>query len=366
MPFEHGSVSFRMLKLPRKLPEDAIERFAGHAAPPIDTLGEGAVRGWVTGRHLLDRNITKETAYFGGYLRLTLQSAERKIPASLLRAECKMEELALMAAEDKPFVTSRERSEIKKSVISRLLPKMPPQLKGTDFVHETGSRYLFATCTSVKMADEFTSSFQSALGFTAYPLTPDFAAQELKANTAALHPANFSPDMPDDTTDLQIGREFLTWLWFASEKHADGIPVPTGEQVAVLVEGPVTFIHEGNGAHETTLRKGMPMNSAEAKTALLCGKKLKEAKITLAIGDDFWVFKLNADEFTFRSLALSKPEEMLDQVSLFQDRMLKIERLRELFMGLFEVYIKDRSHPETWHKTLKAIRAWVKERIAQK
>ena len=52
-----------------------------------------------------------------------------------------------------------------------------------------------------------------------------------------------------------------------------------------MLEGPLTFFREGEGAHEAVLRKGTPLNSREAGTALYCGKKLKRAKLVLAEGD---------------------------------------------------------------------------------
>ena len=116
MGFEGGALSYRAFYLSGKLPDDVVKRFAKYAIPAIETLGNGELNGWVSGRHLLDRKITEENAFLAGYLRLTLVKAEKKIPEALLRAECKIEEFALMAAEGKAFVTRSERSEIKKAV----------------------------------------------------------------------------------------------------------------------------------------------------------------------------------------------------------------------------------------------------------
>ena len=136
MGFESGSISFRMFYLTGPMPEDAIRRFIKHAAPPLEALGHEAVTGWVTGRHLLDRNITAETAYIAGYLRLTLMKAERKIPESLLRAECFMEELAELQARGVQFLKREVRAEIRRNVTERILPNMPPTLQGLSFVHD--------------------------------------------------------------------------------------------------------------------------------------------------------------------------------------------------------------------------------------
>ena len=76
-----------MLILTRPLPKDAVEKFAAQALPPVEYLKDDPLFGWVTGRHLMDRDIDEESARWGGILRLALVKAEKKIPNSLLKAE---------------------------------------------------------------------------------------------------------------------------------------------------------------------------------------------------------------------------------------------------------------------------------------
>ena len=85
MPFENGSMSFRMLELPRAFQNNFVEKFAAEAAGSLDSIGTNQQRGWVTGRHLLDSHITEESAMLAGWVRLSLRLAERKVPAALLR-----------------------------------------------------------------------------------------------------------------------------------------------------------------------------------------------------------------------------------------------------------------------------------------
>src|SRR6266403_1206531 len=83
MSFESGSVATRLFYVVKGLPKDAVTRFNNHVAPPLKNLGSQSQQGWVGGRHLLDAPITDENAYYGGYLRLALVKAERKVPTSL-------------------------------------------------------------------------------------------------------------------------------------------------------------------------------------------------------------------------------------------------------------------------------------------
>jgi len=364
MPFEYGAVSCRMFLVPRGLPQDAVERFAKCAAPAIDGA-DGEVQGWVTGRHLLDRNITDESAFYGGFLRLTHLTAQRRIPASLLAAEVRIQELAEASTQEQGGLSRKRKTEIRQSVIKRLLPRMPPQLTGMPFVYHQTSDLVYAAALSVKQADTFGIYFQHTLDLPITPLVPGALAAYLRqADTRDWPPACFSPEVTDDQGDAEAGREFLTWLWFRGETNSGWVEPDKGERVGVLVEGPLTFVREGTGAHVTQLRKGEPLLSAEAKTALLTGKKLRQAKLTFARGDRQWQCTLDADEFVFRGLRLPDTEP-LEPVALFQERMRALEDFRSIFFGLYGRFLDDRTGAG-WAKVRTAMKDWVKGRQGRK
>jgi len=362
MGFEKGSLSFRMFFASRDLNASDVEKFAASALPPLNTLIEEEVHGWVAGRHLLDRNITEESAYLGGYLRLTLTQAKKKVPASLLAAECAVEEMAVMEAEEKQFLNQQQRSEIKAQVKERLLPDMPPQLKGIDFVFDNRTHMLYAAATNEKQVDAFVLSLMQTTGCSAQAADPETIA--LKTEGIDVHgwpPASFSGELEDGMVDGTAGREFLMWLWYCSEKRGGLVQIPDAGEIAFMVEGPLTFIMEGKGAHEITLRKGEPMLSAEARTALLSGKKLSKARIQFVRGDEVWAFAFDADEFVFRGLKLPQTETY-DRVGRFQERMVLLETFRQCFFHLYREFVKERNASAAWRKTKDAMRLWVAER----
>jgi hypothetical protein len=364
MPFDRGSVSFRMLELPRTFPGNWVERFAEERAGALEDVGSGQQRGWVTGRHLLDANITEETALYAGWVRLALRQAERKVPAALLQAECRMEELAVQAAEGKPYLKAKQRSEIRQSVTERLLPNMPPQLKAIPFVYMPGSAHLYVTALPVSQLDVFNASLAATLGFGGEPATPEALGVLLKkVDLRDLAGTSFSPEMEGEAMEAAPGREFLTWLWFKAETQNGRVALAEGRELGVLLEGPLTFMHEGNGAHAAVLKKGAPENSIEAKTCLLSGKKLKEAKITFALDEqNTWSFGFEADQFLIRGLKLPQGEGALDAVSRFQERMIFLEQWREIFLDLFGAFVDVRGDSRKWKAAVAEIREWVKGR----
>ena len=362
MGFEKGSLSFRMFFASRDLGTEDVNKFSASALPPLNTLAEEEVHGWVASRHLLDRHITEETAFLGGYLRLTLTQAKKKVPASLLAAECAVEEMAVMEADEKQYLNQQARSEIKKQVKERLLPEMPPQLKGIDFVFDQRSHMIYASTTSEKQLDAFVLTLMQTTGCSAQVADPETIAEKTEQiDVQTWAPVSFSGELEDGMVDGTAGREFLMWLWYSSEKRGGLANVPEVGEIAFMVEGPLTFVMEGKGAHEITLRKGEPMLSAEARTALLSGKKLKKAKVQFVRGEEIWAFTFDADEFVFRSLKLPQTETF-DRVGKFQERMVLLETFRHCFFHLFQEFIKERDASATWKKTKEAMRQWVAER----
>ncbi len=364
MGFESGSLSFRMFHVPGGLPDDSVARFSADAAPPIDSLGTEAISGWVSGRHLLDRHITEENALVAGRLRLTLMKAERKIPAALLQAECALEQIAVMQAEDKPFVDRRTKSEIKKLVTERLLPTMPPTLTGIPIAYEHAAQRLYGAATTDKQVDALVARVRQTTGKTPVPLTPEtLAMQRRHVDTRDLPATSFSPECDDGEIAGTPGLDFLTWLWFLSEEH--GGEITTDDHTyAVMVEGPLVFFREGHGAHVTSLQQGDPMVATEARAALLTGKKLRRARLVMACGEETWQCTLDAASFLFRSMKLPKTEAW-DPVGRFEERMLSLARFADGFAAAYDRFIATWSDPGRWQDTREAMQRWVTARPAR-
>lgn len=362
MGFDSGSVNFRLFYLTQRFGPDVVEAFARRAAPPIETLGQDPLHGWVSGRHLLDRDLSEENCIFGGYLHACLMRAERKIPEALLRAHCRLAEQIELKARDATHLPRQVRAEIKSSVIERLLPGMPPTLTGLPVALDFRSDLMLAGAMSDKQIDVLSPYFRDTTGSMPVLLTAETAALKRKqVNANDLDPVCFSPDPAvEGGVEPSLGMDFLTWLWFYWESEGGNVRLDGGAPFGFMLEGPLTFFREGQGAHEAVLRKGTPLNSREGGTALLCGKKLKRVKITMAQGDRQWIATVDAD-FGFRSLKLPKSEQ-IDPVGLFQERMLSIEFFWSSFLGMYDRFLDLRRNRQEWPKTVASMRTWVGRR----
>jgi len=361
MSFESGSLSFRMFYVPGELPETIHEQFADAVLGSVDHLLDEELHGWVGARHLLDREIHEGSAWPSGFLRLPLCQAQRKIPASLLRAECRMEELVWMQAEHRDYVNRETKSEIKQQVSERLLPQMPPQLIGIDFCYDPREKILYASALTEKQLDAFLINFGKTTEVKLVPVDPVSAAwSEARCRADQWPRWGFAAEQ---WADCAPGREFLMWLWFMSEAKGGEVRLPDGSSFAVLVEGPLLFDQNEQG--ETLVRKGEPMLSAETRAALLSGKKLRRAKLTLARGEECWTCTLDADEFVFRSLKLPKTEA-IDAEGRFQERMEQLDTFRQAFLGLYSTFVNLRDDAAACNALDAEMKVWMSSRPARK
>ena len=361
MSFVTGSMSFRIFK-PSRIPteEELSEKLAAAVLPPLNTLSEESISGWSGHNHIQDRDINEDSICLGGYVLFHLVQAMRKVSAAILQSECAMEERAVMQAESAVYLNQQRRSEIRKEVKERLLPDTPPTLKAIEICFAGG--FCYASACSERQLDALVLSFMQTTGISLVALDPEGMAAYLKKIDVRDFPQrSLTFELPDVSSDISAGREFLTWLWYCSEKRGGLLPTSSSGQIAYMVEGPLDFVMEGKGSHETIIKKGEPMLAKESKAALQAGKTLKSAKITFARGEEVWSCRLDADEFVFRSLKLPQPETF-DLVGKFQERMIHLETFRCIFVELYHRYLDERT--TSWDIVSKEIKHWVRERPA--
>ncbi len=364
MPFENGSFALTVFHIYEKLPENILDKFAAKAAGKLDDIKEELSVGWVSGRHLLEREIDESTAVCGGLIHIALRLAQRKVPRALLQAECRKEELEYMLANKQSYVPSKMRKEIRKSIQEKRLPQMPPTLKAIPFVLDTNSRNLYLATTSQKAVEMFTQVF-----FETLKIEPrQFDVAELmygahKQKPDALPSVKFA-EGAKETEESTPGRDFLTWLWFFSENSGGKITHPQYGDFELIVEGPLTLAfgeEEAEGAAETVVRKGNPVRSAEAKAGLAVGKKLRKARLLLSRGKDVWKTSFDADLFAFSGFSLPENEEM-DAQSAFAERINSLQIFLDVFRGLFKDFSSAAMQRPKWKSVEKEIFSWSADR----
>ena len=357
MPFERGSFSVKFLKLPSALPEDALEQFNRHSAGKLDEVKNEPQIGWVSGRHMLERQIEEETAILGGHIYLYLRIAQRKIPAQLLKAGIKMEELVYMKATGSADIPKKVKKEIKASVEEKWLNQMVPTISGIPFVIDKRDNSIFVGATSRAQIDNFIALFEKTLKIIPIESTAEEMMIEEKLNPSHYAGMKLFPNVDDE---MIPGRDFLTWLWFYGETEGGESDIKTSGAYSFMIDGPLTFIADGDGAIESVVKKGNPVKSAEARTSLNVGKKLKKAKIIFAKDDETWSATFDADSFSFGSLNLPQGEEM-EHNSRFAERIDYLQTFKTVFRTLFVKFLEETKSKE-WDKRIAQIKQWIEKR----
>lgn len=359
MPFDNGNLSFCVYKLEEELPENYLELFQEKAACKLEDVKDEASNGW-TGRHLLERNIDKDSALIGDLVYMHFRSAVRKVPTSLMNAECMQRELALMQADNLSTLSRKKKKEIKEEVTDLLLPDMPPTLSGTPFVIDPESNMLYVGTSSIKQADSLVALLIETLNIEVIPRTPMLMSRELLGQNASIDVLDFCGKNLADDEEHILGRDFLTWIWYLVEQEGAAFTVPDVGEFEIAIDGPLALQAENIGAYESILRKGIPTQSPEAQIALQAGKKLKSAKVMLSRGDEIWSFTFDADNFVFRSTKLPDGEA-LDRVTKFEERAGFLHTFQESFFHLYNLFLVC-MYGDDSEKNLEAIQEWLRTR----
>ncbi|MES9995585.1 hypothetical protein [Desulfovibrio aminophilus] len=161
-----------------------------------------------------------------------------------------------------------------------------------------------------------------------------------------------------------LGQDFLTWLWYASEKRDGMFNSKTGQSFALHVEQKVS-VQGGEGESLETATVSSPRGElAEAKTGLRTGKKVNKAQLRLEIDQDAWQVTLKADDFGISGLKTPKvdlrDQEDEDPDSKFLEKIYLLEKCVELLDSVFAEFLKLRLSVE-WPKATKAVGAWMNQ-----
>ncbi len=191
---------------------------------------------------------------------------------------------------------------------------------------------------------------------------PDVLARKHGIETNRRNGSIFSPDSRELFSELRIGCEFLTWLWWASETQGGIFQRKGFGAVTAMVEGPLTLAEAvSSGTMRVRLTDGLPTTSVEAKAALRSGKTLTRAKVLLAKNSErVFSFTLDGDDFTFRATKLPAGEAM-GAMDRLKERYEALRELWTLFVDLYLTFLDAWKDELNWReRVVPEISAWVK------
>jgi recombination associated protein RdgC len=162
-----------------------------------------------------------------------------------------------------------------------------------------------------------------------------------------------------------LGQEFLTWLWYKSEERGGSVFLPGSGDIQLVFEKHM-ILESGEGESlEKLVCTGLQTELQEARTGLLMGKKLEQARIYLAKGDYEWRLTLGATLFEYRNVSLprtvSSNEEVADPFA-WEAKILEwlgmSEEILHTIDERFRLFLQIRTSAD-WSEELARLRSWI-------
>ncbi|MBI5247889.1 MAG: hypothetical protein HY912_00210 [Desulfomonile tiedjei] len=162
-----------------------------------------------------------------------------------------------------------------------------------------------------------------------------------------------------------LGREFLTWLWFKSDRTGGRIEIPGKRVVEVLFMDRMTLDLSDAETPQIVTVKGEHSELREGLAALKEGKKIEEARISIRAGENDFTLVLKGTWFSFGSFKTppilptgeADPEEGAE--GAFLEKAYLIDEGMQLVDELFEYFVTLRISDQWETEELQAIRTWI-------
>lgn len=165
-------------------------------------------------------------------------------------------------------------------------------------------------------------------------------------------------------TDMMLGQDFLTWLWYKSEATGGRFATADNEMFALYMEQRISVTGGEGDAKETTSVSGLMSELKEAKAGLNLGKKVNKAQIRIEVDEDVWQTTLKADDFSLTSFKTPKvefkQEEGDDPDAPFLEKMYLVERGLQFLDTVFFEFLKLR-FSEEWSEERKSVAEWLNQ-----
>ncbi|HAN32312.1 MAG TPA: hypothetical protein DCQ06_12010 [Myxococcales bacterium] len=172
-----------------------------------------------------------------------------------------------------------------------------------------------------------------------------------------------------------FGSEYLTWLWFASERDGAAFELD-GKQFHLEFVDVIELLRRDaidEAGKRTTIRQPDPTATYEARAALLQGKKVEKTRICITLeGRIYWV-TIDSGLHSVHgarppqtvkppSLAaqLRDPTEAANELAAArEERLGNLHELERVLDHLVEYFAELRVDPDRWPETYERICKWV-------
>lgn len=374
MGFEASTCSltrFRVVDaVPQALWSGLESRLKQFAFLSIDDMPEMSASGWVAFEDMRDTE-WQESPFKGTYILFSLRKDTRRIPAALIKKNMadaldkemqERKERGLNA-----FVSNERRKELREQVLLRLRARFLPVPAYFNVLWNADCGEVWLASTSAGIIDAFMDLFRRTFDVLLEQITPHTLAlamfpKEEKA-IATVAPTGFNGEDAGSvlgTPDSVLGREFLTWLWFLSERRSR-----FSERILPHVldmDGRITV--QGRDQHEIAAVSSAAYQLDEARIGLLRGKYVTRARLRVGTPYQEYRLTLSGNDFAVSGLWTPTPvkDPDADPDAQLLEKISYMEAAVRLLDGLYRLFLAIRLTPSLWQTETAVMRTWMTAR----
>ena len=159
----------------------------------------------------------------------------------------------------------------------------------------------------------------------------------------------------------QLGSEFLTWMLFRSVVQ-EGIFETEAGQVELWFEDKITLVSPFAGGEINILKGEAPAETRESLTAILKGKQIEEAKLSITFQERRWDFSFNGPKFLFSGVKV--PAVLGDtDLETVMERFDLMATLEETMANLYHEFLNLRLDDQAWGVECQNVERWLRTSV---
>lgn len=155
-----------------------------------------------------------------------------------------------------------------------------------------------------------------------------------------------------------MGGEFLTWLWFRSERQEGRFEVAE-RHIEVYFDAKLVLEALGDIKETNAIKSECPTETEEARASLQSGKHVSEARLRLISDQKQWTTSVKAHDLSLTGVKIPALLSREDDDKLYE-RLALIEELEDLMDGLFDRFLDLRLDEDAWASELAALQSWIR------
>ncbi|MEO0479963.1 MAG: hypothetical protein AAF196_10815 [Planctomycetota bacterium] len=146
--------------------------------------------------------------------------------------------------------------------------------------------------------------------------------------------------MTDEASHGFLGEEFLTWLWFRAETSGGELPLGDGKTVGFTIDDLIEFAPLDEDETQSAVKRGSPTKSAVARAALKSGRRLRKARLILAVEDRVYSATVDGPTLSFSSVKLPDDDPDLELAERSEERAQAFLELESIVDVLYRQFLE--------------------------